>query len=506
MAGKDHDVVHIDQRTARKGGKALDAIDQPDRLFAVKRQHAESLRAQGEFAHQVAPGMFGQGMAPSGWVACVGVQQVNDRSRVGWMVVVRSNDSQGVHFASVKHNVPMRERTWRTVAMLGTAQTLAFASTYYLPAVLADSMARDLGVSAPVVFAAFSLAMLVSAPLGPLTGRAIDRHGGHVVLPLTSLVFATGLGALALAQGPWSLFAAWAVMGLAMGSGLYEAAFSALVRIYGSNSRGAITGITLVAGFASTVGWPLSAWMEARWGWRGACAGWAAAHLLLGLPLNAALPRHTHPASTGTQPSASVAAGGPPQHSEPARAGTGSALALAAVFAIAWFISTAMATHLPHLLQRAGLGLGAAISIAALVGPAQVAGRLAEYGLLRHVHPLHSARFAAAAHPVAALALLLAGAPLLGALAPMFVMLHGAGNGILTIAKGTLPLALFGPRGYGARLGLIMTPARFAQALAPPLFGLALERWGGGALWITAGLGLVSLGLLLALRARPGSA
>jgi len=96
----------------------------------------------------------------------------------------------------------MSERTWRTVAMLGTAQTLAFASTYYLPAVLADSMARDLGVSAPVVFAAFSLAMLVSAPLGPLTGRAIDRHGGHVVLPLTSLVFATGLGALALAQGP----------------------------------------------------------------------------------------------------------------------------------------------------------------------------------------------------------------------------------------------------------------------------------------------------------------
>ena len=157
----------------------------------------------------------------------------------------------------------MRERTWRTVAMLGTAQTLAFASTYYLPAVLADSMARDLGVSAPVVFAAFSLAMLVSAPLGPLTGRAIDRHGGHVVLPLTSLVFATGLGALALAQGPWSLFAAWAVMGLAMGSGLYEAAFSALVRIYGSNSRGAITGITLVAGFASTVGWPLSAWTTA---------------------------------------------------------------------------------------------------------------------------------------------------------------------------------------------------------------------------------------------------
>lgn len=397
----------------------------------------------------------------------------------------------------------MNERTSRTVVMLGTAQTLAFASTYYLPAVLAGPMARDLGVSPPVVFSAFSVAMLVSAPLGPFTGRTIDRYGGHVVLPLTSLVFAGGLLALVLAQGAWSLFAAWAVMGLAMGSGLYEAAFSALVRIYGSQSRGAITGITLIAGFASTVGWPLSAWMEAQWGWRGACAGWAAAHLLVGLPLNAALPRRTHPASPDPERNADVTDGGPPSpalHPEPAKAGNGSALALAAVFAIAWFISTAMATHLPHLLQLAGLGLSAAISIAALVGPAQVAGRLAEYGLLRHLHPLHSARVAAAAHPIAALALLLASAPLLGALAPMFVMLHGAGNGVLTIAKGTLPLALFGPRGYGARLGLIMTPARFAQALAPPVFGLALERWGAGALWITAGLGLVSLGLLLTLR------
>lgn len=401
----------------------------------------------------------------------------------------------------------MTERSRQTVAMLGTAQTLAFASTYYLPAVLATPMAGDLGVSPPVVFSAFSLAMLVSAPLGPWTGRAIDRHGGHIVLPLTSLVFAAGLAALALAQGPWGLFAAWAVLGLAMGSGLYEAAFSALVRIYGDASRNAITGITLVAGFASTVGWPLSAWMEAQWGWRGACAGWAAAHLLVGLPLNVALPRRVHPTSllTVAQPSS---AGAPPSD-RPGKlpvggAGNGSALALAGVFAIAWFVSTAMAAHLPQLLQMAGLGVAAAVSVAALVGPAQVAGRLAEYGFLRHLHPLLSARLAAAAHPVGALAVLLSSVPLLGILAPVFVVFHGAGNGILTIAKGTLPLALFGPGAYGARLGLIMTPARFAQALAPPLFGLALERWGTGALWITTLLGLLSLLLLLSISSRRG--
>ena len=396
-------------------------------------------------------------------------------------------------------NVPAQH--W-VVVRLGTAQTLAWASSYYLPALLAQPMARDLGVGTSTIFAAFSLALVVSALLGPLAGHAIDRHGGRPVLLGTNLLFAAGLGALALAQGPVGLFAAWALIGIAMGSGLYEAAFATLVRLYGQGARGAITGITLVAGFASTVGWPLTAWMEATWDWRGACAGWAALHLLLGLPLNAWLPRaRLRPAPPAPAPPDLAT---PPEAPVPHARRT--ALLLSFVFAATWFTSTAMAAHLPRLLQAQGLPLQAAVAAAALVGPAQVAGRLAEYGLLRHVHPLHSARFAAAAHPVAALALLLAGAPLLGALAPMFVMLHGAGNGILTIAKGTLPLALFGPHGYGARLGLIMTPARFAQALAPPLFGLALERWGAGALWITAGLGLVSLGLLLALRARPGSA
>jgi MFS family permease len=403
----------------------------------------------------------------------------------------------------------MTDRTWRTVAMLGTAQTLAFASTYYLPAMLAAPMSRDLGVSTPLVFAAFSLAMLVSAPLGPLAGRAIDRHGGHVVLPITSVTFAAGLAALSLAQGALSLFAAWFLIGLGMGGGLYEAAFSTLVRLYGTRSRSAITGITLVAGFASTAGWPLSAWMEAHWGWRGACAGWATLHLLLGLPLNACLPRRPLAAGHAQKPTDGETGHEIPQ--DPLRAapgtplpvaGTRTAVALATVFAIAWFISTAMATHLPQLLQVAGLSLAAAVSVGALVGPAQVAGRLAEFGLLRHLHPLLSARLAAVAHPLGALGLLLASAPLLGTVAPVFVLLHGAGNGILTIAKGTLPLALFGPVGYGARLGLVMTPARFTQALAPPVFGLALERWGAGALWITAALGGLAFSILLALRCR----
>ncbi|RYF69747.1 MAG: MFS transporter, partial [Comamonadaceae bacterium] len=140
------------------------------------------------------------------------------------------------------------------VARLGTAQTLAWASSYYLPAMLAVPMARDLGVATTTVFAAFSVTLIVSALLGPLAGRAIDQHGGRPVLVGTNLLFAAALAGMALAQGPVGLFAAWILMGVAMGSGLYEAAFAALVRLYGQGARPAITGITLIAGFASTVG------------------------------------------------------------------------------------------------------------------------------------------------------------------------------------------------------------------------------------------------------------
>lgn len=376
-------------------------------------------------------------------------------------------------------NVPARH--W-VVVRLGTAQTLAWASSYYLPALLAQPMARDLGVGTSTIFAAFSLALVVSALLGPLAGHAIDRHGGRPVLLGTNLLFAAGLGALALAQGPVGLFAAWALIGIAMGSGLYEAAFATLVRLYGQGARGAITGITLVAGFASTVGWPLTAWMEATWDWRGACAGWAALHLLLGLPLNAWLPRARLRPAPPVPAAHDLAA--PPEAPVPHARRT--ALLLSFVFAATWFTSTAMAAHLPRLLQAQGLPLQAAVAAAALVGPAQVAARLLEFGLLRRMHPLASARLAALAHPTGALLLAWAG----GAGSVAFTLLHGAGNGILTIAKGTLPLVLFGSLGYGLRQGMLMVPARVAQAFAPLLFGLLLDHWGTASVAATALLGV----------------
>ncbi|MFC3682208.1 MFS transporter [Hydrogenophaga luteola] len=385
-------------------------------------------------------------------------------------------------------------RTGQTgvVLRLGSTQTLAWASSYYLPALLAAPLAAELGIAVTHVFGAFTLALVISALVGPAAGRAIDRHGGRAVLLVTNLLFATGLAALGVAQAGWQVWAAWCVIGVAMGSGLYDAAFATLVRLYPVSARNAITGITLIAGFASTVGWPLTQWGLDTLGWRGTCLGWAALHLVIGLPLHSGLPRgrveEAPPVRAESAPGAHADSGTPAQ----APAGNGVAIVLAAVFAIAWFTSTAMAAHLPLLLQAQGLSTSTALGVAMLVGPAQVAGRLLEFGFLRRAHPLLSSRFATAGHPLGVLLLALGGP--WGAW--LFAVMHGMGNGILTIAKGTLPLVVFGATGYGERQGWLMAPARVSQAFAPLLFGLAMVHWGGRALWLTAGLGLLALALL----------
>ena len=370
------------------------------------------------------------------------------------------------------------------VSALGVAQTLAWGSTYYLPAVFADPVCASLNLSRTWFFGAFSAALLLSGLLGPWAGRVIDRRGGRDVLAATSLVFAAGLALLSVASGPATLAVAWLVVGVGMGFGLYEAAFATVAGLYGRDARSAITGITLFAGFASTVGWPASALFIDAFGWRGACLAWAALHLLLGLPLNRLLvPK--------APPPASVAAS-----EKPVWAGVPwTMIVLACVFGATWFVSTALAAHLPRLLEALGATPTAAIAAGALVGPAQVAARIAEFTLLRRASPMISARLATGLHPLGAVVLAVVGA----SAAIPFVLLHGAGNGMLTIARGTLPLALFGPVGYGLRTGLLAAPARILQGGAPLLFGLVLDRAGPLAALLLSGTltGLSFLALLL---------
>lgn len=376
----------------------------------------------------------------------------------------------------------------KIVAALGTTQTLAWASSYYLAAIVADPIARSFGTSTISVFAAFSVALLLSALLGPRVGRTIDLFGGREVLAFSNLVFAAALLTLALAQTQWMLWLGWLLLGAAMGMGLYDVAFAALGRIYGDRARSTITGITLIAGFASTIGWPLTAWGVSEIGWRYTCAGWALAHLCIGLPLNLlCLP--------DLRKAAAPFIGTP---SRPHVAMDRTMWLLAFAFAAGWTVSTAMAAHLPRVLEAGGATAAEAVAAAALVGPAQVAARMAEAGLLSRYHPLLSARLSTLCHPLGA-ALLVSGGSWL---AMPFTLLHGAGNGVLTIARGTVPLAVFGPENYGYRLGLLGAPARIAQAGAPLAFGILIDRYGAGALYISSLICLAALIALLCVKPR----
>ncbi len=375
----------------------------------------------------------------------------------------------------------------RLVWALGAAQLLAWASSYYLLATLARPMADHFGLAPVWLYGSFSAALVLAALIGPASGHLIDRFGGRRVLMLSNALFALALIVMATAVHPPQLLMGWLLLGVAMPLGLYDAAFATLVRLRGAQARGGIVGITLIAGFASSVSWPLSAWGEVQFGWRWVCAGWAVLHLTLGLGIHAwAVPSLKRAFGVGQSD---------PVGSEATHRAPLSALILIAVaFTASGFVFAAMATHLPALLRASGTAPAVAVGAASLVGVAQVLARLAEAGVLRRWHPLVSAHVAAVLHPIGAAALLWLGAPA----AVLFAVFHGAGTGLMTIVKGTLPLALFGAQGFGRRGGWLEAPARVAQAVAPIAFGLSLDRYGFAALWLSFGIavaGVLAIGL-----------
>lgn len=376
-----------------------------------------------------------------------------------------------------------------TIIALGTAQTLGWGSTYYLPAVLADGISQDVGLSTNLFFGTFSASLIISALIGPKVGRAIDRAGGNGVLSISSLLFACALCLLAFAHSYIVFALAWVLMGVGMGLGLYDAAFAALGRLYGRDARGAITGITLLAGFASTIGWPLTAWGASEIGWRDTCLAWAAAHIVLGLPLNFFLPRPKDLAVSAKVADAPVAI-------------DRTMVLLAFAFAAAWIVTAGMAAHFPRIAEAAGASPAQAIAAGALIGPAQVGARMLEASFLSRIHPLVSARLATTTHPLGAAVIGVAGG---GIAASAFAVLHGMGNGIITIARGTVPLALYGPQNYGYRLGLLGMPSRFLSAGAPLVFSVLIDRMGAGVLLVTSGLSLSAVLALCLIRVPAAS-
>ncbi len=364
----------------------------------------------------------------------------------------------------------MSRPRWLVVGALGTAQILAWGMSYYLIAVLAKPIDDATGWGLSWVVGGLSIGFLVSGVVSPRVGRLIDRFGGRPVLIASALLLAAGLLVLAAAPSIPVYVAGWCILGVAMGAGLYDPAFATLGRIYGENARSAITLLTLYGGFASTVCWPLSALLVDQVGWRGACLAYAAIALFVMLPLYAVfLPRETE----SPPPAKGAATPGAVAVTPRLRAGF---WLVAINFTAASILMTIVSVHVLTLLQARGLEVAMAVLLGTLIGPAQVGARVIEALIGRRFHPVWTL---VASNVFAAAGLgLMFGDPSLAAIG---LILYGCGSGIRSIARGTLPLAMFGRDGYPTLMGRLAMPALLAQAASPSLGALLIEHFGADA-------------------------
>jgi MFS family permease len=388
---------------------------------------------------------------------------------------------------------------WRAVLVLGVTQILAWGAIFYPPVLTLPLIAAELGWSTTFVMGGFSLALLMAGLVSPLVGRLIDRHGGHRIMPVGSLFAALGLVALAHVEHRISYLAIWLLLGIAISASLYDPAFASLGRIFGAAARRPITALTLAGGFASTVSWPATHVLIELLSWRGTYLVYAALLAFVAAPLHAfALPRQrgdrdARPESGQSVPTALLLPRGWPF------------ALVAAAFAAYAFVPSGLSAHLLAIFGRSGIDAGSVVAIGALFGPSQVLARIGEMLFARAVHPLLVARFA--------VGLLLAGFVLIAMaglslpVAAAFMVMFGMANGLITIARGTVPLALFGASGYGALLGRIAGPFLVMQAIAPLVLALVVELGSDRAvLAVVAALALTACTCFVVLRLPKGTA
>ena len=374
----------------------------------------------------------------------------------------------------------------RLTIRLGISQFIGWSSGFYLPAILAVPISKSLGIGTEIFFWAFTLALLVSAFLGPVVGKWIDLLGGRKVLPFGNLFFIAGLLVLALSTSVQMLFIAWLLIGVGAAMGNYDAAFATAVNFFGNDANKVIAGITVFVGFSSTISWPINAFVSDAFGWQSAVLIWAVAHLIIGLPLNLTIPK--------SEPRTKLVAQKPEARAAKGRVRFDLLIVVFAVmFALEGFMVASVNTTLPYLLGELGASAQVALFAAAILGPSQVLARVLIVVLGKVMSPMRVAAVAFLAHPIGVVLILLFG---VDALVP-FVILHGISVGLDPFIRGTLPLLFFGPEGFGQRQGYIMMLSKIVGAASPLLLTFLVVRDPTLAILTTMSMGVGAAGLLL---------
>lgn len=385
---------------------------------------------------------------------------------------------------------------WTFLTAIGITQILSWGSIYYAFAVLIEPLAQATHASRAAVVGAFSVALLVSGVTTPFIGGVIDRFGGRAVMSIGSLAAAGLFALLPHVSSVTQLYLLWAGFGACMAATLYEPAFVVLTQVFGAQQRRAITIVTLFGGLASTVFWPLTQWLVGWLGWKDAVLVLAAINLCITFPVHLVLLPSSGPHVAAAQ--------------QQAKAPLARVLrdpvfyALAAGFTGHMLVFSGMTVHLLDLLQAKGLTATDAAWVGAMFGPMQVAGRLMEFTLLRHVPATRVGVMAMWLLPVS-VGLLLAPFTSMAWFA-LFAFAFGTGNGVITIVRGAIPRELYGSHGYGVISGALAAPSLVARAGGPMLAALLVGAgdWQRMMLWLT---GLSAVAAIVfswtALQAKP---
>jgi len=385
---------------------------------------------------------------------------------------------------------------WRAVPVLGVTQILSWGTIFYTPVLIVPLIAAERGWSMSFAMGGFSVGLLAAGLSAPFVGRSIDRFGGHMVMTVGSLIGALGLALIGHAGDRVSYVAVWVVLGLGMAANLYDSAFATLGRIFGAAARAPITALTLAGGFASTVSWPTTHVLLEHVGWHGTYLVYAALLAFVSAPLHAlALPRERFEAKTMPAGDAPPTPALLPPHGLPF-------ILVAGAFATYAFVPSGLSAHLLAIFARSGIDAGTVVWIGALFGPAQVGARLIEFAFGRNLHPLWVARFALSVLLCAFVMLALLGISVPAAAA--FALMFGGANGLVTITRGAVPLALFGASGYGRLMGRLAGPFLLVQAAAPLVMAFVVDRASDpAALTLAAAFAATALGCFILIR-RPG--
>lgn len=394
------------------------------------------------------------------------------------------------------------------LSFLGLAQIINWGVTYYTLALIGPHIIEETGWSDAFVYSGFAIATIVMGVASPFSGQYVDRIGGAPVMAIGTCIGVVGVVMLGLAHDPLVYMFAWGVIGLAMSACLYDTSFAAIARFAGHATRKAISSMTLIAGFSSTLIWPLTAFLLTHFTWREVVLIDAAMMAFISMPLLLiGLNEKAIKTAQDKHLAAHLALSGdavPLPHAPllPSSRFTLAMVLFAFVLTAHGFVVNAMSVHVITLFSDLGISHNAAVLAGALIGPAQVASRLLELLFGKRLSAIALGLVAVLLLPLSFLIPLFAPSSL--AIAAIFGLAYGASNGLATIMRGVVPHALFGPEGYGRRLGLMAGPPLVIKAAAPAIFAAVITANGPyGAIIFAiitgtlAGLAMIALAIMV---------